>query len=88
MVSTYCARNGKDLFLKYHREPERMSWRSAVIAVLHQKISEMLWLARSVKIIHLLFKTHYLTEFSAPKVKGTSQSLFFLQEQVGKMYFK
>lgn len=43
------------------------------------KISEMLWLTRGVKIIHLLFKTLYLTEFSAPKDSGTSktQAFFF-----------
>lgn len=40
MVSTYCARDGKDLFLKYHREPERMSWKSAVIVVLHNAVQK------------------------------------------------
>lgn len=40
MVSTYCARDGKDLFLKYHREPEKMSRRSAVIAVLHNTVQK------------------------------------------------
>lgn len=68
MVSTYCARDGKDLFLKYHRKNVLEKCCDSSTAQCCAKISEMLWLARSVKIIYLLFKMHYLTEFSAPKV--------------------